>query len=121
MVRIIAERCIGCAICANICPAGIEMENNVAKIKNVTATCLKEAALSCPKKAIEIEDENTKIGENANKSYNTPLDGYGALQSFGLLTGRGMGKGQGMGMGKGMGMGPRDGRGRGRGKGRGRF
>lgn len=111
MVRIIEDRCIGCGICADICPTGIEIVNNMAKIKNINAACLKDAALSCPKKAIMLEDEIYKDEGTIYNSIGT-----------GLEKGQGMGRGagKGMGMGKGMGIGPRDGRGKGRGGGKGR-
>jgi Fe-S-cluster-containing hydrogenase component 2 len=34
MAKIMQEECVGCGVCANICPDGIEMINGKAKIKN---------------------------------------------------------------------------------------
>ena len=48
------DECIGCGVCANICPDGIVMEDNIAVIKNDEAECLKEAADSCPISIIKI-------------------------------------------------------------------
>jgi len=122
MPQIIKEKCIGCSICANICPKGIEMVNGIAKIKDENADCLINAANSCPRGAILLdkkESENKDTNINFNQDYNQNSErGQGAGQ------GRGMGAGQG----RGLGMGPRDGRrqgrgggGRGQGGGRGRW
>ena len=34
MVRIDKDKCLGCGICENICPKGIEIEAGIAIIKN---------------------------------------------------------------------------------------
>jgi ferredoxin len=100
MVKIIREECIGCGVCANICPDGIEMVDGKAKIKDENADCLKEAADACPRNAILLNGENS----GNKKTNNNPVN-------FGQ--GRGMGKGKG----RGLGLGPRNGRGMGRGGG----
>lgn len=111
MSRIDRERCIGCGICAGICPDGIEMKEGKASIKNEKAACLKEAASSCPRGAIALEGDGnkdtTKGTEDSDRNYN---QGRGFGQG-------GQGRGMGAGRGRGMGMGPRDGRGRGMGGG----
>ena len=99
--KINENQCTGCGICANICPEGIEMVNRIAKIKDKDASCLSDAAKSCPKGAI-ILDGDSETQEDTNNSSN---------QNF--SQGRGMGQG----MGRGLGGGPRDGRGMGRGGG----
>jgi len=100
MAKINKDKCIGCAICANICPEGIEIVNGKAEIKDKNASCLKEAARACPQSAISVGD-----GGESNE------DDYGTGRGTG--TGRGMGAGRGRGLGRG----PRDGRGQGRGGG----
>ncbi len=100
MVRIIQEECVGCGVCANICPDGIEMVNGKAKIKNEKAECLKEAADACPRNAILLDGK-----DSGNKELkNNPL-------------GFGQGRGKGAGKGRGLGLGPRNGRGMGMGGG----
>jgi ferredoxin len=103
MVRIIQEECVGCGVCAEICPEGIEMVNGKARIKNENSECLKKGAEACPKNAILLNESSPTNIVNSN----TP----------GLNQGRRMGRGQGAGQGRGLGLGPRDGRGRGKGGG----
>lgn len=99
MVKIIKEECVGCGVCADICPDGIEMVDGKAKIKDENADCLKEAANACPRKAIMIDEETDKKQELNNSSF-----------GFGQGTGKGISRGFGRGLG------PRDGRGMGRGR-----
>ena len=40
MPKIIKDKCVGCGICANICPEGIGMVEEKARIKNENANCL---------------------------------------------------------------------------------
>jgi len=103
IIKIDKEKCTGCGICANICPEGIEMVNGKARIKNENANCLKDAANSCPRRAI-IFDGGSSNNENINTNFN---------KNFGSWGGRGMNQGKG----RGMGVGPRDGSGGGRGGG----
>ncbi len=104
--RVTKSRCVGCAICTDICPEGISMVNGKAEIIDEDADCLKDAADSCPQKAIVLnrEDYKNKTGKNTNQNYN---------QNISIGRGRGMGAGRGRGRGRG----PRDGRGGGRGGG----
>ncbi len=80
--RVDESKCIGCGICASICPEGIEMVNGKAKIKNENIDCLKDAARDCPRNSIII-DGNEK-GEDNSVNIRT---GFGR--------GRGMGGRQG--------------------------
>ena len=82
MAKIIQDECVGCGVCANICPDGIEMVDKKAKIKNEKADCLKNAADACPRNAILLNEENSGDKEADNKSA-----GFGQ--------GRGMGRGSG--------------------------
>ena len=90
MSRIDQNKCIGCAVCANICPAGIEMAGNKAQIKNKNAECLKDAADACPQGAI-IVDERGSDNKNAIKGFD---------QGYGQGKGRGVGLGRGRGLGR---------------------
>jgi len=96
MVSINKDRCVGCGMCANICPEGIEMLGGKARIKDENAKCIKDAADICPKKAIIFDEEENIDDENTNSNYNP---------------GMGQVRGMGAGRGKGLGRGPRDGRG----------
>lgn len=60
--RVVAEKCIGCALCTSICPDVFEMNDEdkaFAKNENVPAGLedeVKEAAQDCPTEAIEVEE-----------------------------------------------------------------
>jgi len=87
-VRVDENKCIGCGICANLCPKGIEMVNGRARIKNENVVCLKDAARVCPRNCIIIDGDDkgeVKI-ENTRARFN-PRFGQG----------RGIGRGQGKG------------------------
>ena len=56
MVRIDKDKCLGCGICENICPKGIEIEAGIAIIKNANISCLKDAAKACPRNAILLNE-----------------------------------------------------------------
>ncbi|ODS35473.1 hypothetical protein BEH94_06525 [Candidatus Altiarchaeales archaeon WOR_SM1_SCG] len=101
MPEIIEDKCVGCGICANICPEGIEMADEKARIKNENADCLKDAANACPRDAIFVDGKNKVAGSETTRT--------GFNQEYG--TGAGQGRGKGAGKGKGLGIGPRDGRG----------
>ncbi|RLC38658.1 ferredoxin [Candidatus Falkowbacteria bacterium] len=53
-IEIEKNKCIGCGVCASVCPEGIEMINGVATIKNADADCLQNAAEVCPVNIIKI-------------------------------------------------------------------
>jgi len=105
--KINENQCIGCGICTNVCPEGIEMVNGIAKIKNENADCLKDAATACPRKCIILEDNGSEESDDTNN--NNFNQGFGQ--------GQGQGRGMGRGQGRGLGMGPRDGSGMGHGGG----
>ena len=104
MASIDKNRCVGCGMCANICPEGIEMIEGKARINDENAKCIKEAADACPQKAIILNGENFSE-ENANTNF-----GY---NNSGIGQGRGINAGKG----RGLGIGPRNGKGGGRGGG----
>ena len=90
MLRIDKEECVGCGICANICPQGIEMVGRKARIKDENADCLKDAADACPRKAIIIEGEEKESGGKARTGFT-----QGTGQRIGMRRGQGMGAGAG--------------------------
>lgn len=52
------KKCIGCGMCISLCPDCFEFENSKAKVKDEYTCkddCCKEAADSCPAKAIKIK------------------------------------------------------------------
>jgi len=117
MVGIIRNRCIGCGVCASICPDGFEMVNGKARIKDANADCLKDAAEKCPQNCIVLGDGKESESEDADLRQDVNRDNSSFAKSGWFGRGRGIGAG----MGRGLGVGPRDGRGRGRGGGRRRW
>ena len=100
------EKCVGCAICTDICPEGIKMVNGAAEIIDENAGCLKDAADACPQEAIILNGQDSK--NKTDKTSNQNDNQYKQI---------GRGSGMGAGRGRGLGIGPRDGRGGGSGGG----
>lgn len=113
-VTIDKSKCIGCGICASVCPDGFRMAGAKAEVKNEDADCVKEAADSCSVQAIILDN-----GESEEPAAgNSPVLSKESDENFqDAGSGRGFGRGRGMGQGRGMGG---QGRGMGRGFGRGR-
>ena len=52
MVKIDTNKCIGCGLCASICPAAFKMQEGKAKVISSKEECVDEAISSCPVSAI---------------------------------------------------------------------
>jgi ferredoxin len=54
MVKVDQEKCIGCGMCAGLCPETFVMgaSGKAEVIKNETNECAKNAAANCPVEAI---------------------------------------------------------------------
>ena len=53
MTKVDKEKCVGCGMCANICPDAFEMKDGKAHAKgDGKAECVDKAASSCPVDAI---------------------------------------------------------------------
>jgi len=106
MVKIDKNKCIGCGACASICPDGFEMIDNKSHLKNPNASCIKQAASSCPVDAIILDGEENVATENkisSSENEDKDMQAKEDLPSEGRGIGRGMGTGRGFGRGRGMG------------------
>jgi ferredoxin len=57
MVKVDREKCIGCGLCANLCPEVFRLnaQNKSEAIKDKAIPCAKEAAENCPVGAISVK------------------------------------------------------------------
>ncbi|MBN1433415.1 ferredoxin [Candidatus Fermentibacterales bacterium] len=113
-VMIEYQLCLGCGMCAKVCPGGFGITEGRPFVLDPEAPCISDAAERCPSNAIRIEG-STKAPESAGLSRPVNQPGRGLGQ--GLGRGESRARGLGRGMGRGLGRGPRDGRGSGRGGG----
>jgi NAD-dependent dihydropyrimidine dehydrogenase PreA subunit len=106
MFKVDKEKCVGCGICVNACPARvISMKEKKAAISDKCIDCGK-CARACPQGAIY---------SDAPLQQNVSLNSGQIFSDSGFGVGRRIGRGMGRGMGRGLGQGLREGRDRGRG------
>lgn len=57
MVKVDKDKCIGCGLCAGMCPETFQMDLNGKSevIKDEVTDCAKSAADSCPVEAISVK------------------------------------------------------------------
>ncbi len=58
-VKVNRDECIGCGVCAQICPDVFELDEDAGKAKVIRpdgAECAQEAADSCPVGCISVEE-----------------------------------------------------------------
>lgn len=70
MLCVDKNKCVGCGICEIVCPAGIEVLNGIARIKDGDVDCLGKAVRVCPQKAVEkiTQDLLFAIGTDDDKT-----------------------------------------------------
>jgi len=57
MINVNKKKCMGCGLCASICPKTFEIKDGKSNVKKQPekVTCEKDAAESCPASAISID------------------------------------------------------------------
>ena len=109
MFKVDNEKCVGCGVCIEACPAqAIFMVDGKAEINADKCVDCSKCVSVCPQGAIYPDTESQK---NSGLRQGQMPSG----SDFGM--GGGSGRGMGRGMGRGLGRGPRDGRGGGKGGG----
>ncbi len=69
MVRIDKNRCVGCGTCVNICPQGFKIVNRKARIEDENASCIIEAANTCPRGAIILEENKNQEEASTRQAF----------------------------------------------------
>lgn len=82
MFQIDKNKCTGCGICLNVCPEGFKIKKGKVKIKNEQADCVNKAVLSCPQKAIILN----------NKQANEQIDRFNLRTASVQSVSRGFGR-----------------------------
>ncbi len=100
MIKVNQDECIGCGICANLCPQGIEIVEGKARIIDEDAECLKDAASACPRGAILINNQGVEKKEVEDYRYDNVNNWMGQRRGFRNGTGRGKGLGRRKGQGR---------------------
>jgi len=107
MFKVDKEKCVGCGVCVNVCPAGaISVKDDKAVISDKCVDCGRCAQV-CPAHAI-YPGTQSRQDVSLNQGQMFPGSGFGM----------GRGSGRGMGMGRRLGRGLRGGKGGGHGGGR---
>ena len=60
-VKVDRDKCLGCAMCLNLCPEVFEFKDGKSQVKKGIdlekyKKCIQQAAQNCPARAIKIED-----------------------------------------------------------------
>ncbi|MFA6514606.1 MAG: ferredoxin [Patescibacteria group bacterium] len=57
MVKVDQDKCVGCGLCAGMCPETFQMnaDGKSEVINNVVTDCAKDAAENCPVDAISVK------------------------------------------------------------------
>ena len=57
MIKVDQNTCIGCGLCASMCPDvfAMNLDGKSEVIAQINETCAKEAAAACPVSAISVE------------------------------------------------------------------
>ncbi len=103
MVKIDKDKCIGCGVCVSICSDGFEMIDNKSHVKNPNASCVKEAASSCPVSAIILDGAGTVNADNTSMPDDQNENAQDEQENTPFKR-RGLGRGMGQGFGGGRGM-----------------
>lgn len=62
-IKIDKEKCLGCGMCVNLCPEVFELKDGKSQVEEKanlekSKECIREAAINCPVRAIEIENSS---------------------------------------------------------------